>query len=366
MLRKILTIKGIFFCFSLSFAQNLSIKDTLAVVPTETIAPLPGSDKWLTISGSADIYYRYDLGQQVSNNKTSFTGVHDQFALGMASVKLEHSGQKVGFVADFGIGNRAKEFSYTDKGITQSIKQLYITYLPVSWCKLTAGTWATHVGYELLDPNLNRNYSMSYMFTNGPFSHTGLKAEIGKGKHSFMAGISNPTDYRSPPKNQMNHKLLLVQYGFAASDQLKLYLNLVSGKGVDTALVHQLDAVINATISEKVSLGFNGTINRTKPWNGEEETEFKQWWGSAIYINIDPASWFGFSLRSEWFNDTDSIKGLGTSIFANTLSINIKTAEFTFIPEFRFEKANEAIFPGNDVEPESQTSAFLLAAVYHF
>ena len=60
-------------------------------------------------------------------------------------------------------------------------------------------SWATHVGYELVDPQLNRNYSMWYMFTNGPFTHTGLKADITKGKHGFMVGISNATDYRIPP-----------------------------------------------------------------------------------------------------------------------------------------------------------------------
>ena len=91
----------------------------------------------------------------------------------MASVKFEHKGRKVSAVADLGFGPRAKDFSYTDDGITQAIKQLYVSYAPTDWVKFTVGTWATHVGYELLDPQLNRNYSMSYMFTNGPFSHTG-------------------------------------------------------------------------------------------------------------------------------------------------------------------------------------------------
>ena len=56
---------------------------------------------------------------------------------------------------------RAKEFAYTDEGITQAIKQLYVSYSPAEWLKFTAGSWATHVGYELVDPQLNRNYSMS-------------------------------------------------------------------------------------------------------------------------------------------------------------------------------------------------------------
>ena len=130
------------------------------------------------ISGSVDGYYKYDFAKTAGNTYTSFTQTHNSFALGMASVKFEHKGEKVSAVADLGFGPRAKEFSYTDDGITQAIKQLYVSYSPADWITFTLGTWGTHVGYEVLDPQINRNYSMSYMFTNGPFSHTGVKANL--------------------------------------------------------------------------------------------------------------------------------------------------------------------------------------------
>ena len=125
---------------------------------TKTAAPAPA----LTINGSADVYYRYNFDKQV-NNYTSFTGSHNQARLGMATLKLEHKTAKVDLVADLGFGPRAKEFAYNDNGITQAIKQLYISYSPTAWLKLTGGTWATHIGYEVLDAYANRNYSMSYM-----------------------------------------------------------------------------------------------------------------------------------------------------------------------------------------------------------
>ena len=71
---------------------------------------------------------------------------------------------------------------------------MYVLLLLIGF-KFTFGKFGTHVGYELLDPQLNKNYSMSYMFTNGPFSHTGFKANLTKGKHGFMLGVSNATDY---------------------------------------------------------------------------------------------------------------------------------------------------------------------------
>src|SRR5687767_13204639 len=103
---------------------------------------------FFSLTGSADVYYRYDFAKTKANNFTSFTNSHNSFALGMASLKAEHKSDKVGAVIDLGFGQRAKEFSYTDEGITAAIKQLYISYSPTDWLKFTAGTWATHVGYE--------------------------------------------------------------------------------------------------------------------------------------------------------------------------------------------------------------------------
>src|SRR6187401_3121804 len=165
------------------------------------------------ISGSVDVYYRFNGGNPKSdatsatgledfspyNNYTSFTNSHNSFELGMASLKLEHTMGKVGVVADLGFGKRAEEFSYNDANTMLAIKQAYVTYSPKDNIKFSAGSWATHVGYELVDAYLNRNYSMSYMFTNGPFFHTGVKAELAVNTSGFMIGVANPTDYKYVP-----------------------------------------------------------------------------------------------------------------------------------------------------------------------
>ena len=96
---------------------------SMALVTT-SFAQDSSSAAALTISGSADVYYKYDFGESSTNNYTSFTGSHNQFRLGMASVKLEHKTSKVDMVADLGFGKRAQEFSYNDEGILQAVKQL--------------------------------------------------------------------------------------------------------------------------------------------------------------------------------------------------------------------------------------------------
>jgi len=324
----------------------------------------------LKISGSVDGYYKYDFAKTAANTYTSFTQTHNSFALGMASVKLEHKGGKVGAVADLGFGPRAKDFSYTDDGITQAIKQLYVTYSPAEWLTFSLGTWGTHVGYELLDPQYNKNYSMSYMFTNGPFSHTGFKANITKGKHGFMLGVANATDYRIPPADQINKKFFLAQYSIGL-EKVSAYLNFVSGQAPDTSKSSQIDAVITAKLSDKFSIGYNGTYASVKGWDGTKNTDALNWWGSALYLNFDPQPWFGLTLRGELFSDKDQLKvysgaPVGGSIFATTLSANFKKGGFTFIPEVRFDNGSENIFVDKDGVATKSMGNFLFAAVYSF
>lgn len=355
---------------SLTFAnaQNASVNNTdsaAAAAPQEE-----KKDPVLTITGSMDAYYKYDFAKTTANSFTSFTQTHNSFSLGMASLKLEHKSGKVGAVADLGFGPRAKAFSYADDGITQAIKQLYVSYSPADWIKLTLGTWATHVGYELVDPQLNRNYSMSYMFTNGPFTHTGFKAEVSKGKHSAMLGISNATDFRIPPDGYINKKFIIGQYTFAPTDKIKFYLNYVGGQNPDTSKTNQFDGVITAKISDKFNIGYNGTINSTRFWDGSKNIESQAWWGSALYLNFDPQPWFGLTLRGEYFSDKNNLKITvnpdGCNIFATTLSANFKSGNFIFVPEFRLDNSNKNTFVDKDGAGTKAAANFLFAAIYSF
>jgi Putative beta-barrel porin-2, OmpL-like. bbp2 len=376
MLRKILVTAILLGGSWKSFAQSSeakvdsTIKDTTAAAP----APVEEVKPTTTINGSVDVYYRYNFANPQYpnyNNYTSFTNSHNRFELGMATVKLEHKTAKFDVVADLGFGKRAQEFAYNDQGILAAIKQLYISYSPKSWLKLTAGSWATHVGYELLDPQLNRNYSMSYMFTNGPFSHTGIRADFTSGKSGFMIGIANPTDYRYVPAGYINKKFLIAQYSYAAGDIFHLYLNYVGGQNIDTSKSSQFDLVATSKLSSTFSLGFNATLNNTKVWNGEKNESSKSWWGSALYLNLDPTPWFGLTLREEYFSDKNGLKVYSGfpkagSVFASTLSANFKVDGFIFIPEFRLDNAQHEIFSDHDGVGKKSSASFIFAAIYAF
>jgi hypothetical protein len=347
-------------------AQGADSTAKKADTTVKPAVPIPA----VIITGSADFYYRYDFARK-NNNLTSFTNSHDQFSLGMASLKLEHKTAKLDMVADLGFGPRAREFAYNDSGVTQAIKQLYISYSPAAWIKFTGGTWATHIGYEVMDAFGNRNYSMSYMFTNGPFSHTGIRTDLTFGKSGFMIGLSNPTDFRIIPAWGADNKNLIAQYSYAPGDNFKLYLNYVGGRDIGDNKVHQYDLVAIAKASSIFSLGLNGTVNRSS-YTFDKYATSHTWWGTALYLNLDPKPWFGLTLRSEYFSDKDGVKlhpvgdALGSTVFANTLSANFKVDGFTFIPEFRMDNGSEILFTKKDGAPTRTSGSFLIAAIYSF
>jgi hypothetical protein len=345
---------------------------TTGAVCAQEAATVEEKKPTTTISGFADVYYRYDFNQNPANNRTSFTNSHNSFELGMASLKLEHSFGKVSMVADLGFGKRAQEFSYNETGVVSAIKQLYVSYQATEWLKLTAGSWATHVGYELVDAPANRNYSMSYMFSYGPFFHTGVKADATFGKHGLMIGIANPTDYKSAPLD--SKKSFLAQYSLAVTENWKVYLNYVGGtRPADSARINQFDAVVTGKFSDKFSIGYNGTIfSANAPTFARSlKDETQDWWASAVYLNMDPVSYFGLTLRSEYFSDQSQLGPTafatqGANIWANTLSANFRIAGLTIIPELRYETASKDIYLNKDDAAKGSDLSFLIAAVYKF
>ena len=320
------------------------------------------------ISGSVDGYYRYNFNNPKEypyNSFTSFTRSSNSFELGMASIRADHSFGKASATIDLGFGTRAEEFAYNDANTRLALKQLYVTYAPSSAVKFTLGTWGTHVGYEMADAYLNRNYSMSYMFTNGPFTHTGLKADISTGgKTAFMIGISNPVDYRSAPAMP---KSVIAQVSMGSNDEkLKAYLNFVGGKQNDYKKIVQGDIVLSYAIGDEFSLGFNGTLQSVK-LDTDSSGKFTsyQWAGAALYLNYDPTSWLGLTLRTEYIHDNDEYLGL-KSAFVPTLSAGFKIDDLIIVPEFRYDRSANPVFYKNTSETTKSSGSFLLAAIYHF
>ena len=178
--------------------------------------------------------------------------------------------------------------------------------------------------------------------------------------------------FKYVPDGVMNKKFLLAQYSYTPADQFKLYLNYVGGQGIDTSKTHQFDVVLTSKISSKFSIGYNGTVNSTRLNAGHGKlADGKTWWGSALYLNLDASDHFGLTLREEYFSDKNRLKVFGTylkggSVFASTLSANIKIKSLIIIPEIRIDEANKNIFTRKNGNIAKGEADVLVAAVYVF
>ena len=133
-----------------------------------------------TISGSGDTYFRTNLNASNNAEKdgiiapaTSFANLPG-FSLGMINLVGAYAGEKGGVVGDLVFGPRGSDavFAsplYSNSG--QIINQLYAYWNISESMTLTMGNFNTFLGYEVISPTDNFNYSTSYMFSYGPFSH---------------------------------------------------------------------------------------------------------------------------------------------------------------------------------------------------
>ncbi len=332
------------------------------------------STKNYKITGDVDIYYRHNAGgYKHPDSYTSFTQTANSFELGMASLKLESSAlsDKVNAVIDLGFGSRARDFSYNDSGTMAMIKQAYLVYKLNDHVKFTAGKMATHIGYELVDPMYNNNYSMSYMFTNGPFFHTGAKTTINFGKMEFSAGVA---DHFDQTISNSSTRDLLGQLIYAPNDRWSYSLNYWGFYGVnslDPVLgvknLTQLDFVGSGKISDDFHIGLNATVQvLTRPNEEVGGFQNKNWYGGAIYLNYDPNEKIYVSFRSEYIHDKDLVKFSSTSVTAQTLTFDYKIGPLNLMPEIRYDRGSDAIFFDANGNTKKSTFSVIFAAIYKF
>ena len=331
-----------------------------AVIPTKEITALNTPIKSLdfTLSGSVDAYFRGNFNSTYDDAPaTSFANLPG-FALGMANIIASFEGDKVGFTADLVFGPRGEDATFLSPflrpgGSSNILNQLFVYLKASDAVTFTLGNFNTFLGYEVISPTGNFNYSTSYMFSYGPFSHTGLKmdADLGNG-FSLMLGVFNPTDVTE--FNLTNDYFGGAQLGYSY-DAGSLYLNSLFGDGY-----FQVDLTAGFDVTDVLYLGINATTTQT-------EDDIADFSGIAGYIQAEASDNVKLGLRAEYFKD-DGIGAIapGENVFDITLSSNITVGTFgslTLIPEIRMDFLSFDGFNGGE---DSSLASFALAAVYGF
>ncbi|MDU8886742.1 outer membrane beta-barrel protein [Yeosuana sp. MJ-SS3] len=309
--------------------------------------------KKFSFSGSVDAYFQTYLTAP-DNEEVSFgTAFADQsgFALGMGNVIISYEGNKVGAVLDLVTGPRGSAATFNSDIVDGIVNQAYVYWNVSEGTTLTFGRWNTFLGYEVIAPAANFNYSTSYLFSSGPFSHLGLKADFALGDDfSLMLAVTNPWDTNNI--SMTGEYALGAQLGYSGQ-----YLNLYYDSGEHGGLGFEIDYTGGFDLTDSFYLGINAAYN---------DNDGSGFYGAALYPQLATSDSFSIGLRGEYFSlhgDGDDLP----SVFATTLTGSYTIEDFIIKPEIRLDSwSNSMPYIDNDGEATDNLAAFTLAAIYTF
>ena len=337
---------------------------TIFAIPHITVAQEEGesSEPGLSIAGSVDTYYTVDFAGK-DNITTSFADDRESISIGMVNVILSQDWDKVGFVGDLSFGPRSFKsipaFQSDDfDQPTINVQNAYVYYSVSDLITVTAGYMGTFVGYEIISPTGNYNYSTSYLFTNGPFQNSGVKVDFSVSDNfGFMVGVFNDWNVYN---DETNDKDIGAQVFYSPAEGMDIYLNTVFGGGSGTIF----DLTAGFQLSDAFYLGVNAADYTF------DDKDFGGYAGIALYPQLSLSDAFSLGLRGEYFNVKEitepTLEAGSIGVFATTVSANYTVGGLTIIPEVRFDSASEDIFVDGDNLATGGAGQFTLAAVYAF
>ncbi|WP_139958585.1 outer membrane beta-barrel protein [Flavicella sediminum] len=327
----------------------------------------------LSVSGSVDTYYSTNLSTGALGATGVLTDVAaNGFGLGMANTVFAYEGSKSGVIADLAFGPRANAANMYGKsvldengdaigGTAGAINQLYAYYNVSEKVTVTLGQFNTFYGYEVISPAANFNYSVSYLFGAGPFSHTGVKIDVAASEDfSYMLAITNPHGFASGTNDTDNYQFG-AQLGFKGQ-----YLNLAYGadafafNGANLATdALYIDYTGGFDLSDSLYLGINAA------YSNSDDADYG-YQGVALYLENAMSDTFSLGLRPEFFQETGAADA---KVFALTLTGSTQLDDnLKLITELRYDSTDadnpvwESVLPG----AKDTVTALTIAAVYSF
>lgn len=338
------------------------------------------------LSGSVDVYVQTNFNGKQTNAvlNRAFVPKANSFELGMVNLIMKKKVKKVGFVADIGFGPRAEAANNTLYSNTiLAIKQLYVSYAPADWVEFTLGNFSTFFGYELIEPQNNFNYSTSLAFQNGPFYHTGFKANFVVKKFNFLVGFFNDTDTKA---DDDRNKYVGAQAGYTG-DNGGVYLNFVGGNEPTTYMIndsteapvfknyknsYDLTGSIKLGKDKKGKLGVNVAYHQFRYKEVKEDKVVRNKYLTAyLYGQVDISERASIGARAGYFFNPDAVAAFVAGPakhfvdFTLTSHINV-IGGLKLVPEYRLDFGTDNVFLDRKGSGSKIQNTLCLAAVYAF
>jgi hypothetical protein len=299
-----------------------------------------------TLSGSVDTYFSSNL----SNSSLGTVGILSDvgangFGLGMANTVFTYEKGKAGVVADLAFGPRANAAN----AYTGAINQLYAYYQATDKLKFTLGQFNTFFGYEVISPSGNFNYSVSYLFNAGPFSHTGFKLDyVASEDLSFMLALTNPHGIVAGANTTDDYQL-----GFQTGYKGQFFNLAYGADGFGFKDVLYLDYTGGFNLTESFFLGINAAYANSS----DADSGYQ---GIALYLQQTFSDTFSLGLRPELYTTASGAGDTNQTAFTLTGNTNL-TDSLKLVTEVRYDTSDDVTF-----FEEKNITGLTLAAVYTF
>ena len=308
-------------------------------------------EKGFTVTGSVDVYH-------TSNFKSGSPGsigilyagsaAANGFGLVMVNTVFSYKSGKSGVVADLAYGPRANAANAYEG----AINQLYAFYKASDKVTLTLGQFNTFYGYEVISPSGNFNYSVSYLFNAGPFSHTGFKLDYAASDDlSFMLALTNPHGITSGANPGNDY-----QYGFQTGYKGQFFNLAYGADGFGFTDVLYLDYTGGLDLSDSFFLGINAAYSNSSDADAGYQ-------GVALYLQNKFSDSFSLGLRPEFYTTTSGSGDASVSAFTLTGNLTL-TDSLKVISELRYDSSDDMLIPG--FPAEKNMTGGTIAAVYSF
>ena len=292
------------------------------------------------------------------NQYRAFDFIADTFSLDVAELTVERaptSPHDIGIRIDIAAGQTIPRVAAANGSSAGpfDLQQAYLYYVMESGLRLDLGKFVTPAGIEVIEgyDGYNDNYSHSFSFLYGPFTHTGVKVSYPM-KNVTIAGyvvngwdvlIDNNTDFT-----------FIGQVVVTPIPEATIQLIYIGGKELpapDPPWRHYVEACL--TLKPTSTLSVLGHFNYAK----EADT---RWYGGVGYLTWAPPGDYSLAFRGEVFADPDGVKtgfpgGQTLTELTATASYKLGSHHVARL-ELRWDHSSEQAFPTHDGISSSQVT----------
>lgn len=337
-------------------------------------------------SGIVDGYYSYNNNKvDMFTQGRAFDVRHNAFSLQLAKLTLNKANSKedpLGFRVDLGLGETVdRVISVSDSSrndATKHVLQAYASYVAPIGKGLTLdfGKFYTPVGAEVIETKDNFNYSRGWLFTYGPYYHTGLRAKYAFNDKVALTGfVMNGWDNVFENNVDDNAgKTFGFQVGLTPTKKFAVTQTYLAGPEAPLANVpavskrdnwrHIADTVATVFVNDKLTLLGNFVYGA----DGDNAGNRGKWTGGAAYFKYAFNNRFAFSPRFEVFNDKDGLRtGAAQTVKDITLTQEVKLVNNLLTRfEFRRDFSNQKFFTNSAGATRNNQNTFILGISYFF